>query len=80
MRVFPSPKTLADLLNNNGSDDDDDSSSRMPLPLQLSPEAQGLLSLMGKPVQRALSTELTELSLLQSRPMILASPVIFVVP
>jgi protease IV len=80
VRVFPAPKTLADLLNNNGSDDDDDSSSRMPLPLQLSPEAQGLLSLMGKPVQRALSTELTELSLLQNRPMILASPVIFVVP
>lgn len=76
VRVLPAPKTLADLLN-NGSGSDDDSSSRMPI--RISPETQGLLSILGRPVRQALSTELTELMLLQSRPVILASPVIFVV-
>jgi protease-4 len=76
VRVFPSPKTLADLLNNTSSDDDS-SSSRTPI--RMSPEIQGFLSLLGRPMRDALGTELRELMLLQTRPVILASPVIFVV-
>jgi len=77
VRVFPPAKTLSDLINAS-SDSDDDSSSRFNPHLAPS-DAFGLLSLMDASTRSALGTELTELSLLQKMPVILASPVIFVV-
>jgi protease-4 len=77
VRVFPPAKTLSDLINAS-SDSDDDSSSRFNPHLAPS-DAFGLLSLMDAPTRSALGTELTELSLLQKMPVILASPVVFVV-
>jgi protease-4 len=75
VRVLPAPRTLSDLLN--GNSDDDDSSARFPAAMSL--EARGFLSLLAPSMRRALATELGELMLLQNKPVILASPVIFVV-
>ena len=75
VRVLPAPRTLSDLLNGNGGDDD--SSARFPAAMSM--EAQGILSMLGPSMRQALSTELGELRLLQNKPVILASPVIFLV-
>jgi protease-4 len=76
VRVLPAPKTLADLFNKAG--DSDDSSSRFSAPT-MSLELQAVLSVLGPGARTALETELTELTLLQHRPLMLASPVMFVV-
>jgi len=75
VRVLPAPRTLSDLLKGNTGDDD--SSARFPAAMSM--EAQGMLSLLGPSTRQALATELGELRLLQNRPVILASPVVFVV-
>ncbi|MGD0768289.1 MAG: signal peptide peptidase SppA [Tepidisphaeraceae bacterium] len=75
VRVLPAPRTLSDLLN--GNDGDDGSSTRFPAAMSL--EAQGVFSLLGPSMRQALGTELSELKLLQNKPVILASPVVFVV-
>jgi protease-4 len=76
VRVFPAPRTLADLLN--GQSSEDSSSSRF-VPRMIPSEAMGLFSVLSPGAREALSTELTELTLFQKSPVILASPVIFVV-
>ena len=73
VRVLPPARTLSDLLN--GSDSDDDSSTRMPF--KMGADGAGLFSLLDPGTRKALGTELGELMLLQTRPVILASPVVF---
>jgi protease-4 len=75
VRVLPPPRTLSDFLNGNSGDDD--ASARFPAAMSM--EIKGIFSLLSPPMRRALGTELDELMLLRSRPVILASPVIFVV-
>jgi protease-4 len=77
VRVLPGPKTLADLLNGNNSDSDEDSAMRFAP--RMSVEVQGLMEALGPSMRRALGMELDELMLLQRRPLMLASPVMFVV-
>ena len=76
VRVFPPARSLADLIN--GANSDDDSSTRFSSRMMPS-EALGLLSMLSPSTRRALETELNELMLLQKMPVILASPVVFVV-
>jgi protease IV len=76
VRVFPPARTLADLLN--GSSSDDDSSTRFSSRMMPS-EATALLGMLDRPTRQALGTEMNELMLLQKMPVILASPVVFVV-
>jgi protease-4 len=76
VRVFPPAKTLADLLN--GQNSDDDSSTRFSSRMMPS-EAMGLLGMLDRSTRQALGTELNEMALLQKMPVILASPVVFVV-
>ena len=76
VRVFPPARTLSDLLN--GAAGDDDSSTRFSSRMMPS-EAMGLLGMLSPSTRHALGTELTELMLLQKMPVILASPVVFVV-
>jgi protease IV len=77
VRVLPEPKTLAELLNGSASASDEDSVMRFSP--RMSMEMQGLFAAMGPSMQRALGMELDELMLLQHRPVMLASPVMFLV-
>jgi protease-4 len=77
VRVLPAPKTLADLLS--GTAGTDYESSRFNLTSQMPIELQALMSALGPGERSALSAELTELSLLQKRPVILASPFVVTV-
>jgi protease-4 len=76
VRVFPPARSLADLLN--GAASDDESSTRFSSRMMPS-EALGLLGMLDRSTRRALGTELSEMMLLQKMPVILASPVVFVV-
>jgi protease-4 len=76
VRVFPPARSLADLLN--GAASDDESSTRFSSRMMPS-EALGLLGMLDRSTRQALGTELSEMMLLQKMPVILASPVVFVV-
>jgi protease-4 len=73
VRVFPPARTLADLIN--GAETSGQPSARAAA--KIPAEADGLLSLLEPARRQALATELSELMLLQRRPVILASPVVF---
>jgi protease-4 len=77
VRVLPEPKTLAELLNGSTKDSDDDSVMRFAP--RTSMEAQGLFAMLGPSMRQALGMELDELMLLQHRPVMLTSPVMFLV-
>ncbi len=77
IRVLPEPKTLAELINGSSKDGDDDSITRFSPRTSL--EAQGLFAALGPSMRQALGLELDELMLLQHRPLMLASPVIFMI-
>jgi protease-4 len=77
VRVLPAPKTLAELLNGSTSGSDEDSVMRFSP--RMSMEAQGLFAALGPSMQRTLGMELDELMLLQQRPVMLTSPVMFLV-
>jgi protease-4 len=76
VRVFPPARTLSDLLN--GTDSDEDSSTRFSSRMMPS-EAVGLLGMLDPSTRGALGTELSEMALLQKMPIMLTSPVVFVV-
>ncbi|HEX4053560.1 MAG TPA: signal peptide peptidase SppA [Tepidisphaeraceae bacterium] len=77
VRVLPAPKTFADLLNGdtNGSDED----SVMRFSPKLSVEVAGWMDVLEPSIRHALGLELDELMLLQRRPVMLTSPVVFIV-
>ena len=80
VRVLPAPKTLADLLNGGQGAGADDASSRFRFGGgQMSMELRAVLSALGTGERSALETELTELSLLGKRPIMLCSPVVVTV-
>jgi ClpP class serine protease len=80
VKVLPSPKTLADLLNGNGQGlGGDDSSSRFNFGSRMPMELQALLAAMGPGEKSALGMELSEMSLLAKRPVLLCSPVVVTV-
>ncbi|MGD0541363.1 MAG: hypothetical protein ABSB33_07590 [Tepidisphaeraceae bacterium] len=71
------PKTFAELLNGSSADQDDDSVMRFSP--RTSMEAPGLLTVLGPSMRQAVGMELDELMLLQRRPLMLTSPVMFLV-
>jgi protease-4 len=77
VRVLPEPKTFAELLNGSSADQDDDSVMRFSP--RTSMEAPGLLTVLGPSMRQAVGMELDELMLLQRRPLMLTSPVMFLV-
>lgn len=77
VRVLPAPKTFADLLNGNTSGSDEDSVMRFSP--RVSVDVAGLMEVLGPSMRHAVGLELDELMLLQRRPVMLTSPVVFVV-
>jgi protease-4 len=77
VRVLPAPRTLADLLNGNTSNDYE--SSRFKFASRMPSDLEALLSSLAPAQRNALSVELTELSLLAKRPILLASPIVVTV-
>jgi protease-4 len=73
IRVLPQQRTLADMFNAGGSD------SLMPFAPKISLTADSLLRALSPSMRQAMEQQLSELLLLQQRPVILASPVTLIV-
>jgi protease-4 len=74
VRVLPPARTFADILNGNSSDED----SKMPFAPRITISPDSIVRALPPAVRGALGQELQLLSLLQQRPVILATPYVLI--
>jgi protease-4 len=75
VRVLPAPRTFADILNGGGNDPD----SAMPFAPKITLSPDSLIRALPPSLRSALGQELQFLTLLQDRPVVLASPYVLVI-
>jgi protease-4 len=75
VRVLPAPRTFADILSGGGSDED----SAMPFAPKITLSPDSIIRALPPALRSALGQELQFLTLLQQRPVVLASPYVLVI-
>ena len=75
VRVLPAPRTFADILNGNDSDED----SAMPFAPKITLGADSVIRALPPALRCAVGQELQLITLLQQRPVVLASPYVLVI-